>query len=100
MAILIALAGCDLGGLREVSFPDRCARMMTEAYPGGGGIAVTGQTTALDKNAVTTPTMVVTVRGTRAAVPSGGFVVQDVAVECRFENGVLTSFRWTAGPFR
>ena len=44
--------------------------------------------------------MVARVEGVRKDVPAGGFVLRDVAVECRFDNGVLTGFRWTQGPLR
>jgi hypothetical protein len=27
-------------------------------------------------------------------------VARDVAVECRFEDNILTGFRWTAGPLQ
>jgi hypothetical protein len=37
----------------------------------------------------------------RGDVPENSSVAtRNVAVECHFENGVLTSFRWIAGPFR
>jgi len=45
--------------------------------------------------------MIVDVSGVRPKIPQiGGFLARDVAARCRFENGILTEFRWTKGPFR
>lgn len=97
-AALAGLAGCS--GIVQESFTQRCADLMKESYPGGGDIAVTAASAALDKNATNITSMIATVRGTRRDVPKGGFVAREVAAECRFDNGVLTSFHWTKGPFR
>jgi hypothetical protein len=42
----------------------------------------------------------VTVQGVRKSVPENSRYARSVAVECRFEGGVLTGFRWIAGPIR
>jgi hypothetical protein len=42
----------------------------------------------------------VTVQGMRSGVSDNPSYTRNVAVECRFEDGVLTGFRWTAGPIR
>jgi hypothetical protein len=31
-------------------------------------------------------------------LPPGAPLPQDLAVECRFDENILTGFRWTAGP--
>ena len=105
--ILIRVAGVVLlGGLvaacalpREPSYTDRCAALMKEAFP-GGDIAVTDAHAALSHQAASLATMTAEVAGTRRNVAAGGFVSPEVAVECRFDNGVLTDFHWTKGPFR
>jgi hypothetical protein len=99
LATGLLLAGCGLGSLRDVSYSDRCAELMKSSFP-GGNIEVTKQNAAIDQSGGNISTMLVTVEGTRKDVPASGFVARDVAVECRFDDGVLTSFRWTTGPFR
>src|SRR6185312_7302225 len=45
--------------------------------------------------------MIVDVEGMRPDIPAtGGFLARDIAARCRFQNGVLTEFRWTKGPNR
>jgi len=109
-AMLVAaapLAGCTLVQnarptvIRNTGLGDRCADYMRLSYPGvridvrirnvdvantrGGGLGL----------------MIVDVHGVRPDIPaSGGFLANEVAARCRFENGILTQFRWTEGPFR
>ena len=93
----LALAGCGLR-LREASPLDRCAELMQQAFP-GGDIKPTKKELAEE----TTPsiaTVVARVEGERRNVAAGGVPLRDVAAECRFENGILTGFRWTKGPLR
>ena len=101
---LLALAGCS-GGLSELGFDtkmavgsvslvDRCSDFMHRAYPQEGiTISDTHVTTGTDNATVT-------VDGIRSGVPANSTYARDVAVECRFEGGILTGFRWTAGPLR
>jgi hypothetical protein len=100
----LALAGCS-GGLSELGFDtkaavgsvslvDRCSDFMHRAYP-GESITVSG--THLDTGV---ENMTVTVNGVRSGVPENSGYLRNVAVECRFTGGVLTGFRWTAGPIR
>lgn len=100
---IIAVAGCNSlsriatdarMSVGDVGLADRCADIMQRAYP-GGGIDITSKTANANMSAA-----VATVKGTRRGVPADGKEVRDVAVECRFDNGVLTDFRWTAGPLR
>ena len=100
-ALCLAVAGCAISRLGTESYTYRCARMMKEAFPGGGTITVTDAQSALDTAAPDITAMIARVKGVRQDVPAGGSIVRrDVAVECRFDNGVLTDFRWTLGPFR
>jgi len=99
----LALVGC--GSLetlehkvREEPLTDRCADFMHAAFP-GSGIEVTKQAVAPAPNG-SVATLVVAVEGTRKKLPAGSAVLRDVAVECRFDEGILTSFRWTKGPLR
>jgi hypothetical protein len=101
---VLALAGCN--GMSQVGFDtkmtlgsvstvDRCTDFMTRAYP-NTFIDVTGSHVDTDSKSAT-----VAIQGTRGDVPENSpTYVRNVAVECRFESGVLTGFRWTAGPIR
>jgi hypothetical protein len=94
---LPALAGCGVK-LRDASMLDRCGILLQEAFP-GGDIKVTKQeavTPASDTLAAT----VVAVRGVRPDIAPGGTPLREVAAECRFDQGILTGFRWTHGPLR
>ena len=51
-----------------------------------------------DTSATGLTTIVAHVEGTRTDMPAGGPLTRDLAVECRFEDNILTGFRWTAGP--
>jgi hypothetical protein len=88
----ISLAtGCHLvpsGGMAE-----RCADLMHQAYP-GVDIDITKRQAA----ATSITTIVAHVEGVRSDVPPHGPVARNLAVECRFENNILTGFRWTVGP--
>lgn len=97
-AVLLSglVAACALP--REPSYTDRCAALMKTAFP-GSDITVTDAHAALSDRAASLATMTAEVAGTRQNVASGGFVAREVAVECRFDNGVLTDFHWTKGPF-
>ena len=78
----------------SVSYIDRCSDFMHRAYPDEGiTITATHMTTDAQSNTVT-------VTGTRSGVPETSTFARDVAVECRFETGILTGFHWTAGPLR
>ena len=101
--VLVALTACSRVNdarfdtqmkLGSVSMVDRCSDFMRRAFP-NGDIHVAGShvDTSLE-NAL------VTVQGVRDSVPANSPYARSVAVECRFEGGVLTGFRWTAGPIR
>lgn len=94
---LLALSGCGLR-VREVSPLDRCAELMQQAFPGGD--IKPGKKEVAEERTASIAAVVARVEGERQDVPAGGVPRRDVAVECRFENGILTGFRWTRGPLR
>ena len=96
VAAAVVLAGC---GLREASLSDRCGEMMQDAFP-GGRIKVTKAEVTPDPAGASVGSMVAAVSGVRRNVAEGDVLARDVAVECRFEDNILTGFRWTAGPLQ
>ena len=101
--VLLALAGCsrmsEVGfdaklSLGSVGMVDRCSDFMNRAYPNGDIDVVNGHVDADMQNAL------VTVQGVRKSIPESSTYARNVAVECHFESGILTSFRWIAGPIR
>ena len=74
---------------------DRCADIMQRAFP-DADIDITKSEAA----ATNLTTIVARVEGVRNAVPPHGPVARNLAVECRFDNSILTGFRWTAGPLQ
>ena len=101
MAVLLGLAALVLAGcgLQEASLSDRCGEMMQDAFP-GGGIKVTKVEVTPDPAGASVGSMVAAVGGVRKNVAEGNVLARDVAVECRFEDNILTGFRWTAGPLQ
>lgn len=96
VVVAVLLAGC---GLREASLSDRCGEMMQDAFP-GGKIKVTKAEVAADPAGASVTSMIAKVGGERQNVEEGNVLPRDVAVECRFEDNILTAFRWTTGPLR
>jgi hypothetical protein len=94
---LLALWGCGLR-LREASPLDRCVELMEQAFPGGD--IKPGKKEIAEETTASIAGVVARVEGERRNVAAGGAPRRDVAVECRFENGILTGFRWTKGPLR
>jgi hypothetical protein len=101
--MLLAITGCsrmsEVGfdtkmALGSVSMVDRCSDFMNRAFP-NGDIDVVGSHIATDAQ-----TALVTVQGVRNGVPENATAARSVAVECHFESGILTGFRWIAGPIR
>src|SRR5215469_15098435 len=93
----LALAGCGLQ-LREESLLDRCAELMQAAFP-GGDIKATKKEVANEATS-SIAGVVARVEGERRNVPADGVPLRVVAAECRFDNNILTGFRWTKGPLR
>jgi len=89
--ISIAVAACHLvpqGGMAE-----RCADLMIAAYP-GADIDITKREAA----ATSLTTIVAQVEGDRTNLPPHPAIARHLAIECKFDNNILTGFRWTAGP--
>jgi hypothetical protein len=76
------------GGMAE-----RCASFMTRAY-----LDAAIDITKREAVAESLTTIAAKVEGVRTDLPPHARLPRFVAVECRFENGVLTGFRWTKGP--
>jgi hypothetical protein len=94
LAILATVvAGCSIP--RDVGLAERCADFMHRAYPGAAF-----EIAKSEASAVSLTTIVARVEGVRTDMPEGGPLTRDLAVECRFDENVLTGFRWTAGPLR
>jgi len=102
--LVLAAAGCGAERpkeLQNIGDTDRCADMMRRAFPG-----VEIVIDVKNDRVGTTPqggigVMIAEVEGDRPDLPeTGGFLARHVAARCRFENGILTEFRWTKGPFR
>ena len=72
---------------------DRCADFMIEAYP-----EVAIHVIKRGATAKSLTTIVAEAVGVRSDLPPHPPLPRFLAVECRFENGVLTGFRWTKGP--
>ena len=54
--------------------------------------------TKSDASATSLTTIVANAEGVRTDLPADSPLRRDLAVECRFEENILTGFRWTAGP--
>jgi len=90
---LCLTAGCHLiptGGMAE-----RCADIMQQAYPG-----VDIDITKREAAATSITTIIAHVEGVRSDLPPHGPLPRNLAVECRFDDGILTGFRWTKGPLQ
>ena len=78
---------------RDVGVAERCADIMQRAYP-SAAIDITKTETTV----TSLTTIVASAEGVRTDVPPGAPVPHDLAVECRFDENILTGFQWTAGP--
>jgi hypothetical protein len=54
--------------------------------------------TKSEATATSLTTVVAQVEGVRTDLPADSPAPRNLAVECRFDENVLTGFRWTAGP--
>lgn len=91
--LLCLVAACGLA--RSGGMADRCADIMKAAYP-GADIDITKRGAA----ATSITTILAHVEGVRSDVPPHGPLPRNLAVECRFDDSILTGFRWTAGPLQ
>jgi hypothetical protein len=99
LIIASLLGGCDWArsvsgriNPNSVGMADRCAEIMKKAMPYAD--IDLGQRTS---EASGVSTIVARVEGTRSDLPKDAPGDRDLAVECRFDNGVLTDFHWTKG---
>jgi hypothetical protein len=95
---LLGLAGCGGTRLRDESLLDRCGDAMQQAFP-QTEIKVTKKA-LLSQEQQSYATSIVSAEGERPDLPADSPLPHDIAVECRFDNGILTGFRWTKGPLR
>jgi hypothetical protein len=86
-------AGCSIP--HDTGLAERCADVMRRSYP-----SATIEITKSEATATTLTTLIARVEGSRPDMPPDGPLPRDLAVECRFDENVLTGFRWTAGPTR
>jgi hypothetical protein len=89
--LCFAATACHL--VPEGGMADRCADLMQSAYPG-----IDIDITKREAAATSLTTIVAHVEGNRTNLPPNSTIARHLAVECKFDNEVLTGFRWTAGP--
>jgi hypothetical protein len=90
-ALCCVAAGCGIP--RDVGLAERCADTMRQAFP-SAAIDIT----KTEASATSLTTIVAKAEGVRTDVPADVPLQRDLAVECRFDENVLTGFRWTSGP--
>jgi hypothetical protein len=83
--------GCSVP--HDVGAGERCADLMRRAFP-GAAIDVT----KTEASATNLTTITAKAEGVRTDLPPDTVAARDLAVECRFDENILTEFRWTAGP--
>jgi hypothetical protein len=94
LAMLCPLAaGCGIP--RNVGLAERGGEITQRAYP-----SATIEITKSEASAISLTTIVAKVEGVRRDIPPDGPLPRELAVECRFDENILTGFRWTAGPTR
>ncbi|MGC2203665.1 MAG: hypothetical protein WA633_26410 [Stellaceae bacterium] len=89
--LCLVAAGCGIP--HSVGLAERCTDFMRDAMP-NAAIDITKS----DASATSLTTIVARVEGVRTDIPPDGPSSRDLAAECRFDENVLTEFRWTAGP--
>ena len=92
LAVAAAAAGCNAVP-HETSLAGRCAAIMREAFPGANLKIGKEEAAALDISDVRA-----TVTAERTDLAKGSRMPRDLAVSCRFHDGILVSFGWTHGP--
>jgi hypothetical protein len=85
--------GCGL--VPDLGLAERCADIMRRAYP-----SATIDITKREASATSLTTIIASVEGMRTDLPSDSPLARNLAAECRFDENILTGFRWTAGPTR
>lgn len=97
LALTLLTGGCGVR-LVDEGLLDRCADLMRLAFP-GGNIKVTKQETLAPPTA-SVASFAAAVAGERRNLPEGSPLLREVAVQCTFDDRILTGFRWTKGPLR
>jgi hypothetical protein len=87
----LILAGCGIP--HDVGLTGRCADIMQRAFP-----STTIEIGKSEASATGLTTIVARVERVRSDLPPEGPLTSNLAVECQFDNNILTAFRWTAGP--
>jgi hypothetical protein len=95
LAILSAVAAACSSIPHDIGLAERCADFMRRAYP-SAMIEVTNSTAS----ASSLTTIMAEAEGVRTDLPADAPQPRQLAVECRFDENILTGFRWTAGPMR
>jgi hypothetical protein len=90
---LFCSLGIGCGITRDFGLAGRCADIMQRAFP-----SATIEIGKSEASATGLTTIVARVEGARSDIPPEGPLTRDLAVECQFDNNILTGFRWTAGP--
>jgi hypothetical protein len=90
---LLCCIGAGCGTIPAVGLAERCADIMRRAYP-SASIDITKR----EASATGMTTIMATVEGVRTDLAPDQPPVRNLAVECRFDENILTGFRWTAGP--
>jgi hypothetical protein len=96
--VFAAGALCWLGDgcvTRDVGLAERCADFMQRAFP-----RATIEVARREAAPATMTTIIAKVEGIRSDVPPEGPAPRELAVECRFDDNILTDFHWTSGPTR
>ena len=83
--------GCGI--TPDVGLAARCADIMQRAFP-----SATIEIAKSEASATSLTRIVARVAGVRSDIPPDGPLTRDLAVECQFDDSILTDFRWTAGP--
>ena len=91
---LVCCLGPGCGSIpHDVGVAGRCADIMQRAFP-----SATIEIGKSEASATSLTTIIAQVDGIRSDIPPEGPLRRDLAVECQFDNNILTGFRWTAGP--
>jgi hypothetical protein len=91
MSLCALSGGCEIP--HGVGLAERCGEIMHRAYP-SAAIDITKS----EASAASLTTIVAKVEGVRTDIPPGAPMPRDLAVECRFDENIMTGFSWTKGP--
>jgi len=90
---LVCSVSTGCGITHDVGLAGRCADIMQRAYP-----SATIEIGKSEASATGLTMITARVEGVRNDIPPAAPLTRDLAVECQFDNNILMSFRWTAGP--